>query len=181
MTAFLITGVPGSGKSTIALALSDRGYRVIDADDDPELSGWTDGEGTRAPEASMEWFATHEWTWNPSRLNEILEAAGEDHVFVCGAASNQEDFDDCFDKIVLLRVDADTVTDRLEAIDRELGVGDGDGDTRDQIAGWLPDLQNRMLSPGAIAVDATQSVDRVIDDVLTCIGSFSHDRSEDLP
>jgi hypothetical protein len=98
-----------------------------------------------------------------------LEEAREDQVFVCGIASNQGDFFDWFDKVVLLKVDADTVAERLEAIDRELGFGDGDGETREQIAGWLPDLQQRLLAPGAIAIDATQPLDRVIDEVIACL------------
>ena len=42
MTAFLVTGNPGSGKSTIANELARRGLSTIDPDYDPELSYWED-------------------------------------------------------------------------------------------------------------------------------------------
>lgn len=42
MTAFLVTGNPGSGKSALAHELARRGFPVIDPDDDPELARWAD-------------------------------------------------------------------------------------------------------------------------------------------
>jgi hypothetical protein len=45
--AFLVTGNPGSGKSTVAAELARRGLVAVDSDDDPELSHWRDGAGRR--------------------------------------------------------------------------------------------------------------------------------------
>lgn len=168
MPTILITGVPGSGKSSVAFQLSVRGYRAIDADEDPELSGWAPREASTsdAPEMSMAWFTSHQWQWNPRRLNEFAEEVGSDPLFVCGSASNQDELFDWFDKVILLSLDVETLAERLEAIDRETGQGDGDGDTRDQIAGWLPQRQDHLRNQGALVVDATQPLDRVIADIL---------------
>ena len=47
MAAFLVTGNPGSGKTTLAAELARRGLVAIDPDYDPELSYWEDDAGTQ--------------------------------------------------------------------------------------------------------------------------------------
>jgi len=44
VSAYLVTGNPGSGKSTMVTELIRRGFRVIDTDD---LAGWVDGSENR--------------------------------------------------------------------------------------------------------------------------------------
>jgi dephospho-CoA kinase len=46
MSAVLITGMSGAGKSTIAAVLARRGLASIDADDDPSLARSVDSDGT---------------------------------------------------------------------------------------------------------------------------------------
>ena len=45
MSAVIITGISGAGKSTIAAVLTRRGLASIDADDDPLLSRMVDRAG----------------------------------------------------------------------------------------------------------------------------------------
>src|SRR4051794_32350642 len=64
MAAFLITGNPGSGKTTIAQELTRRRLIAVDAD---ETAHWETASGEPAvqPEhASDEWLLGHRWVWS---------------------------------------------------------------------------------------------------------------------
>lgn len=168
MTAILITGVPGSGKSSVAGELSRRGYSALDADEDASLSGWVSivESGERPSEASANWFTDHRWEWNMSRLDELIAQIGDDILFVCGSASNLEELVGRFSKVIALEIDVETLADRLDAIDQAYGFPGGDGDTRGQIERWLPTDQDRLRELGADMVDARRPVEEVVNQIL---------------
>src|ERR671930_528856 len=93
MAAYLVTGNPGSGKTTLAAELTRRGLVAIDPDYDAELSYWVDDTGTQILKADgpaqpdKQWLRKHHWVWSRSRLQEILRQH-QMHVFVCGIALN---------------------------------------------------------------------------------------------
>jgi predicted ATPase len=57
MSAVLITGMSGAGKSTIAGVLARRGLASLDADDDPMLARSVDSDGNVAEDPSVPDFA----------------------------------------------------------------------------------------------------------------------------
>ena len=107
MSALLITGNPGSGKTTIARELSRRGLIALDADD---TAHWetTAGKPASQPEhASDEWLLGHRWVWSRQRIEAVIRphAAAGRHVFLCGIAMNQRDMFDLFTTVFLLSID----------------------------------------------------------------------------
>src|SRR4030081_2203883 len=122
MAAFLVTGNPGAGKSTLAQELARRGLATIDPDYDPELSFWEDDAGNRVSKSEgpaapdEQWLRETRWVWNRHRLQDLLtQQPGP--VFVCGIALNIDQVLDLFDRLFLLRIDADTQEQRLLAHD----------------------------------------------------------------
>jgi adenylate kinase family enzyme len=164
MRAFLITGNPGTGKSTLAAELSRRGQTAIDADD---LASWEDSSGMPVdPPARVDeaWQLAHRWVWNRARIEEVI--ASSDHrnevVFVCGIARNQDQMLDLFERVFLLVIEADAQDARLARAtspQRTEGI-------KKQIREGRPVFQAKALADGAIPLDATASPADLADMVL---------------
>lgn len=174
MQAFLVTGNPGSGKSTVAGELSRRGFVALDPDYDPELSHWRDMDGCRTdrldgPAApTEEWILTHRWVWSRTRLEEVL-GRNDGPVFVCGIAVNQHELLDLFLKVFLLMIDEQTQEDRLVAHDRAHPPGRSEAG-RQQIRQGRATFETEMLQLGAIPLDGTLPTGTVVDQIVLHLG-----------
>jgi RNase adaptor protein for sRNA GlmZ degradation len=98
----LITGMSGTGKSAVIDELASLGYRAIDTDD-PAWSEWRRDESGR-----------DDWVWREDRIQELLDTAGDDHLFLSGCKSNQGHFYPLLDYVVLLSAPVHTILDRIE-------------------------------------------------------------------
>lgn len=92
MPRILITGMSGTGKSTLLAELAERGWRTVDTDYD----GWTDGNGG---------------PWDGERMRELL--ARDPDVVVSGTSENQGRFYDRFEQVVLLSAPVEVLIDRV--------------------------------------------------------------------
>ena len=93
----LITGMPGTGKSSVIEELAARGYRAVDLD--------YDGLSIVAPDG--------EWIWDEGRVEELLAAEDDGALILAGCAPNQGRFYPQLDAIVLLSAPADVIVERL--------------------------------------------------------------------
>ncbi len=164
MAAFLITGNPGSGKTTVALELRKRGFTALDTD---EIAGWETAAGVSVsqPEhATDEWLLEHRWVWSRSRLEDAIRArttAGQP-VFLCGIALNQREMLDCFELVFLLSLDDTTQIDRLDTASN----AHRNETQRNQIIRGRPVLEQEMRAAGAVVLDGRQPTPRVVDRIL---------------
>ena len=100
MTRVLITGMSGTGKSSVLSRLAELGYRTIDTDD-----------GDFTVEIQLESGTEH--LWREERIQEVLSATEADVIFISGTCRNQVKFYPQFDHIVLLSAPAPVLVDRL--------------------------------------------------------------------
>lgn len=150
-TAVLITGNPGSGKSSLASELARRGCAVIDGDD---LAGWETTAGvpvTQPAPATDEWLLSHRWVWSRSRVEQAIaeRSSATRPLFVCGIAVNQRDMLDLFHLVFLLTLDHTTQIDRLNAPSNAHRTAA----LRAQILDGRPVFEAEMRAAGAIALD----------------------------
>lgn len=152
MNAILITGNPGSGKTTVAAELTGRGCVTIDGDD---LAHWETNEGApvTAPDPIPDdWWPAHRWVWPRARLHQFITArsTADRPVYICGIAVNQHDLLDLFHTVFLLTLDHRTQLDRLNAPSN----ADRSTAARAQILTGRPHFEAAMRTAGAIPLDA---------------------------
>jgi hypothetical protein len=168
MSAVLITGCAGAGKSSVAAVLARRGLACIDDDEDPFLARFVGSSGAVVAEEpagpDLAWLSRHSWEWDPGRLDELISAAAPATLYLCGGADNQLELADRFTRVFLLEIDEPTMLGRLDTRqDDEWGRA---GDSREYIRRLLPGYQDRLRAFGAIAIDARQPLDQVVDMIL---------------
>ena len=83
----LITGMSGTGKSTVIAELGARGYNAVDTDD-----GWL-SEVVSVPRDELTGLDPgQDWVWREDRIEALLAAADTDVLFLGGCAPNQGKF-----------------------------------------------------------------------------------------
>ena len=98
MKRVLLTGMSGTGKSSVIGELAALGYKAIDTDD-----GWCEP----LPDGRQR--------WREDAIAELLDTQDADVVFIAGCEENQVRFHSRFDLIILLSAPAQTMIDRLAA------------------------------------------------------------------
>lgn len=112
MKTILITGMSGTGKTTVILDLQNRGYKAVDLDSDA-FSIWVDAEPDPAyPDNEVQ--PGKDWVWDEQRIHELLAIRDTDLLFVSGCASNMPKFYQSFEHVVLLTAPASTIVGRLQ-------------------------------------------------------------------
>jgi dephospho-CoA kinase len=95
----LLTGMSGTGKSTVIQKLSELGYNAVDLDQ-PDWSEYNE-EG--------------DWIWREDRVRKLLAEFDGDILFVSGCATNQVEFRSMFDHVILLSAPQDVIIERLRS------------------------------------------------------------------
>ena len=119
MKRVLLTGMSGTGKSSVVRELAARGFKAIDTDD-----GWSEP----VPGGRQQ--------WREDAIAELLATEDAPVLFVAGCEENQVRFHSQFDHIVLLSAPPEIMTERLAA-----RTGNPYGKTPGELARILADLQ----------------------------------------
>ena len=96
MKRVLLTGMSGTGKSSVIHALSAHGFKAVDTDD-----GWCEP----LPEGRQR--------WREDAIGQLLDTEDADVLFVAGCEENQVRFHPRFDLIILLSAPAEVLVERL--------------------------------------------------------------------
>jgi dephospho-CoA kinase len=167
MKRVLLTGMSGTGKSTVIRALATRGFKAVDADEGglSELVSVPDGELT-GPGAGKD------WVWREDRIQELLSTDDASVLFLSGCAPNQGKFYPQFDHVILLSAPADLIVERLAT-----RTNNSFGKRPDEIARTLELLETiePLLRAGADhEIDTSAPLDEVIEEVLRIAGANAH-------
>ncbi len=113
MKNILLTGMSGTGKSTVIHTLAAQGYKAIDADYEG-FSKWVPVTDD-ADIAGQPVEANRDWVWDEDRMEALLSAEGPDLLFIGGCSPNMGKFMHYFDHVILLSAPTAVISERLLA------------------------------------------------------------------
>ena len=152
MKRVLLTGMSGTGKSSVVKALAAMGYKAVDTDD-----GWSEP----LPDGRQR--------WREEAIGRLLDTEDADVLFLAGCEENQAQFHPRFDHIVLLSAPVETLLERVAA-----RTGNPYGKSPEDLRRILDDLEHVEPLLRRVAdheVRTTAPLDEVVEDVLRLVGA----------
>jgi dephospho-CoA kinase len=148
MKRVLLTGMSGTGKSTVVEELVARGYRAVDLDQ----PGWS----VHAPDG--------DWVWNEPRVHELLTGDTGDLLFLSGCAENQGKFYGLLDEVILLSAPKDVMIERLRT-----RTNNSYGKAPEELSlvlHYVETVEPLIRNGASHEIDTNKSLDEVVERVL---------------
>ncbi|HEY4496804.1 MAG TPA: AAA family ATPase [Candidatus Paceibacterota bacterium] len=163
----LITGLPGTGKSTISKALREKGVLSIDFSDVSGMCFWQNKETKEklkySPIQTREWFEFNERICDLEKLKEMLNQ--HENIIMTGLAmGNQKEYLPLFDKVILLRCSPNVIVYRMQTRVAPYGKTKTE---RDEAIGKQKEFDDLILSCGAIPINNDGPISAVIDNIIS--------------
>ncbi len=174
MPLFYVTGLSGTGKSTIMGELVARGFEAHGIDEEG-YGDWINRKTDKVDEFPHDdkfldihqWYQDHEWVLSDARISELKSKADatEKIIFLCGVAVGDDKVWHYFDKVIGLVIDEATLRERIfQRRDNQFGKSP---DEMAEILKWHANYEENYRRIGAAIVDAEQPVDKVVENILT--------------
>ena len=151
MARLLLTGISGTGKSSVVAALGAHGIEAVDTDED----GWR-----RPPDRPAEPGepVQPDWGWDLERMAALLDAPRTEPLVVAGCHEDQGRFLDRFEHVVVVTAPWPVLEARLAT--RTTNAYGRRPEEREQIRGELQEVEpllrrwaTRVIDTGATPLD----------------------------
>ncbi|MGH7121074.1 MAG: AAA family ATPase [Acetobacteraceae bacterium] len=168
-----ITGIPGSGKSTVCNELKRRGYAAYDTDNDAiaffynNVTGELIKRHVPSADRTAEWRARYSWKAKRETVEGLITGAERDGVlFVCGVTANDVDeLWDLFSEVFALVINDERALRKRIADRSEDGYGKNPHELA-SLLDWQRTAAAEYKELGAKLVDASQPLEKVVDAIL---------------
>jgi dephospho-CoA kinase len=144
MTAVLVTGMSGAGKSTVLAALALRGFETVDTDDRDWIEH-VDGEPL----------------WREDRIDALLARPRRGPVFIQGTVANQGRFYHRFHAVVLLSAPKEVLFERIRT--RTTNPFGKAAEERTQIANDIAEVEPLLRAAATHELDTTRPLGETAD------------------
>jgi gluconate kinase len=163
---YLITGVAGTGKTSAAHELRRRSYAAYDTEEGFSYyaNKQTGQRVTRPHEPTQEWYDKHHRVFDEKVLLNIFKKHPAEPLFICSITANQVKFYPEFKKIFLLTAPDGIITHRLGTRTNNY-FGRNPLDLQ-RVIGRHQQFDEELKAVGAIVIDASQPVDKMVDQIL---------------
>jgi gluconate kinase len=163
---YLITGVAGTGKSTLAKELRRRGFAAYDVEEgfSYHINKQTGERAAYPTNPTPEWYEQHERVFNEEILKNLFKKHQHQPLFISSITANQAKFYPDFDKIFLLTAPDEVITHRLGT--RTNNFFGRHPLELQRVIGRHQQFDDECKALGAIEIDATRPVSEMVDQIL---------------
>jgi dephospho-CoA kinase len=168
MPLFLVTGLPGAGKSTVNAELKARGYKSYDGDED-HLAKWYNIETglpveVKIEECTPDFLLSHCRDISREIVKGLDSEAQNKSVFLCGDPENEAELNDLFSEVFALILDDETRNRRLAArTNNKWGKLPHEREYSEAFGKRWENIRHRL---SYISIDATQPIKAIVDQIL---------------
>jgi broad-specificity NMP kinase len=149
----LVTGMSGTGKSTVLAELARRGHAVVDTD-----------YGNYIQAALLPDQAEAEPLWHEERMHALLDTHTGGHLFIAGTVANQGSFYPRFDAVILLSAPVDVLLQRIESrTTNDFGKNSAE---RDRIVRDITAVEPLLRRRATLEIDTRTPVQDVVEAIL---------------
>ena len=159
MKRVLITGMSGTGKSSVIQELAARGYRAHDLDTE-EWSQWIDA----APLDALTPDEGKDWVWREDRVRRLLSTPEDGMLFISGCAENMGRLFPLIDTVILLSAPVETIMERLAA--RSTGSYGNAAQERRKVGELIATIEPLLRTSAHHEIDTRGPVSKTVDEVL---------------
>ena len=159
----LLTGMSGTGKSTVIEKLAAHGYKAVDTDDGglSEVVSVPDDEPTGLEPGQ-------DWVWREDRIQALLSTEDTEVLFLGGCSPNQGKFYPQFDHVVLLTAPANVIVERFAT-----RTNNPYGKRPEEVArvlGLLQTIEPLLRRGAGHVIDTSVPLDQVVATILELVG-----------
>lgn len=162
MQRVLLTGMSGTGKSTVIQALAARGYKAVDTDSD-EWCEWV----TNVVDGPDGQTIEQDWIWRADRIQQLLSTEDADVLFVSGCKTNQGRFYPQLDHVILLSAPAEVIVERLAS--RTNNPYGKHPDELAEVLGYLQTVEPLLRRGATLEIDTSAPLDEVLATILRLV------------
>lgn len=156
MKRVLLTGMSGTGKSSVIRELAARGFKAIDTDSD-DWSVFADAVPPRPT-------GDPDWVWREDRIHRLLSEEDADVLFLSGCKTNQSKFYPRFDHVILLSAPAAVIVGRLAS--RTGNPYGRDPDEVAEVLTFVETVEPLLRRSATLEIDTSAPLEDVVEAVI---------------
>lgn len=175
-----ITGIAGTGKTSIIIFLKQQGYIAYGIEDLNGICRMINRETgetiTHEIGSNLDAFKKYDWICDIKAVQDLMQKNRDGLIFYSGTAANVDDLLPLFDQVFLLQADKKELSRRLtERVNNSFGRSK-------VVQDWLFDQQaewdKALIQKGAIPIDATQDIKIVASSIIEMSKTENNTKSD---